>query len=74
MPSTTRLVLWQGAAESLRAGVANYDLTSADDVQVLRSLVAEEFAFYANGGLGTELNAVYRPKVTGTALGIAPRG
>lgn len=43
----------------------NYDLASDEDVQILRTLVAEEFAFYCNGGLGTELNGVYRAKVAG---------
>jgi SAM-dependent methyltransferase len=40
----------------------NYDLASEEDVQILRTLVAEEFAFYCSGGLGTELNGVYRAK------------
>ena len=45
------------------AYASNYDLASEEDVQILRTLVAEEFAFYSSGGLGTELNGVYRPKV-----------
>ena len=41
----------------------NYDLANQDDVETLRRLVAEEYAFYANGGLGCELNGVYRNKL-----------
>ena len=42
---------------------ANYDLHRPDDIETLRDLVAEEFAFYAGGGLGCELNGAYRGKL-----------
>lgn len=42
---------------------ANYDLCDPGDVALLRDLVAEEFAFYAGGGLGCELNGAYRGKL-----------
>lgn len=44
------------------AYAANYDLSRQDDLATVRRLVAEEFAFWCGGGLGTELNGVYRPK------------
>ena len=43
------------------AYAGNYDLKSEEDARILRTLVAEELAFYSSGGLGTELNGVYRP-------------
>lgn len=47
------------------AYIGNFDLARPRDVDVLRRAVAEEFAFYANGGLGCELNGVYRDKLRG---------
>jgi len=44
------------------AYAGNYDLAAEEDRRILRRLAAEEFAFYANGGLGTELNGAYRTK------------
>ena len=45
------------------AYAGNYDLSRDEDQAVLRALVAAEYAFYANGGLGCELNGVYRGKL-----------
>lgn len=42
---------------------ANYDPGRGEDAATLRKLVAEEYAFYAGGGLGCELNAIYRGKL-----------
>lgn len=45
------------------AYIENFDLKRQDDVEEIRRIVAEEFAFYANGGIGCELNGVYRDKL-----------
>lgn len=45
------------------AYISNYDLRREADVQALRMLVAAEFTFYAAGGVGCELNGVYRNKL-----------
>lgn len=45
------------------AYTGNYDLERDEDVAVLKTLVAEEHAFYANGGLGCEINGAYRSKL-----------
>ena len=42
---------------------ANYDPARDEDAATLRKLVAEEYAFYAGGGLGCELNGIYRGKL-----------
>lgn len=47
------------------AYAGNYDLSRDEDQAILRALVAEEYAFYAAGGLGCELNGVYRSKLAG---------
>ena len=39
----------------------NYDLSSDDDVAVVRQLVAAEITHFMNGGTPTELHAAYRP-------------
>lgn len=45
------------------AYAANYSATNDEDVAILRRLVAEEHAFFANGGIGCEINGVYRSKL-----------
>lgn len=45
------------------AYIENFDLKRPDDVDEIRRIVAEEFAFYANGGIGCELNGIYRDKL-----------
>lgn len=40
----------------------NYDLRSADDVDALRDLIADEFVHWAAGGRSTELHGAYRRK------------
>lgn len=44
------------------AYVVNYDLSDPSDLGHLRALVLEEADFWQHGGLGSELNGVYRPK------------
>jgi SAM-dependent methyltransferase len=40
----------------------NYDLRNADDVEVLRGLIADEFVHWTDGGRSTELHGAYRRK------------
>ena len=42
---------------------ANYAMDNDEDVEILTRLVAEEYAYYANGGIGCEINGVYRSKL-----------
>lgn len=45
------------------AYIPNFDVGREEDLAALRMMVAEEYAFYANGGIGCELNGVYRDKL-----------
>lgn len=45
------------------AYIPNFDVHRESDVEALRMMVAEEYAFYANGGIGCELNGIYRDKL-----------